>query len=278
MIKKGINMKKYPKIGLVLGSGGAKGFAHIGVLEALEKAGIKPDMVIGCSMGAIVGSCYAMGVSPKKMKEQVLSLSRSDIIDVKLPNRFGFVKGDRAEKVIRKFLGAQDAEPTFADCKIPFACACTDILKGEPVDLAEGELIPAVRASFSIPGVFVPIKIKDRYLWDGGLLRRVPNDLARRMGADIVVGVDCIGPTREVKEENLDSLLSTVVRIFFMMDYGTSRSEIQRADIPIDIGYADVDPIKMKNIEQSIVYAEKVVKKHIPEIKEKIKRWIEENN
>ena len=219
-----------------------------------------------------------MGVTPKSMKDYILGLSRSDIIDVKIPNRFGFVKGDRAEKVIRKFLDVQDKEPTFSDCKIPFACACTDLLTGEPVDLKSGPLIPAVRASFSIPGVFVPVKINERHLWDGGILRRVPTDLARKMGADIVIGVDCVGKTRKIGEEDLDSFSATITRIFFVMDYAAGKEEISRADVLVDIGLQEVDAIKMKNIDKSIVYAEKVMKKNIPLIKEKIKQWIENNN
>lgn len=263
------NMKK-PKVALVLGAGGAKGLAHIGVLRALEKHKIKFDLLVGCSMGAIVGACYALGVPLDELEKRAKQLSRSEVLDVKLPNKYGFVKGDKAERVIKKLLKTE-VPPTFKDCKVPFACACTDLYKGEPVWLTSGEILPAVRASFSIGGVFQPVEINDKHLVDGGVLARVPVDLARKMGADVVIAVDCVGKNYPLKENELSSYFDTVTRVFNLLDYGASIEEMKRADLLLQMYQPEVSAIKIKNIDKSIAYGEKIIEDNLAKIKAVIK-------
>ena len=262
-------MNRRPRIGLVLGAGASLGFAHIGALKVLEKEKIKIDLIAGCSMGAIIGGCYALGAKPSIMEEKALELSRSDIVDIKIPNRFGFVKGDRAEKVVRKFLGSEkDKELTFKDCKIPFGCVATDIYDAKLVNLTEGAIIPAIRASFSIGAIFWPVNIDGKNLLDGGILCRVPVNLAKKMGADIVIAIDCIGKTRPVEENSISRYFDTINRIFYMMDYEVSKKEISKADVLIDIRSID-----LKNVDKSIKYGEEAMKLAIPKIKEVIKNF-----
>lgn len=268
-----INLVK-PKVALVLGGGGFKGFAHIGVLKALKEIGFKPDIVAGCSMGAIIGACYALGLDVDQLEARAKELSMTEILDIKIPNGYGFIKGDKAEKVIKKFLSVGKEVPKFIDCKIPFGCVASDISEGKLVSLTRGDLLPAVRASFSINGVFWPVQIGKKKLTDGGIFCRVPVNLARAMGADIVFAVDCIGKT---VPEDIDKMkyLDTVTRIFNLMDYEISKDEINSADLLLSLSQPNVSAIKVKNADESINFGYQEAMK----IKDKIldlrskKRW-----
>lgn len=258
------------KIALALGSGGAKGFAHIGVLKAFEEAGIKFDIITGCSMGAIIGSCYALGVNSKRLEQRVMDLTMGDILDLKLPNTYGFIKGNKAEKLIRELLDARSSEPQFSDCKIKFGCVASDIAKAELVELVDGDLIPSVRASFSICGVFRPVEISGRNLLDGGVFSRVPVDLAKKMGADVVIAVDCIGETLPEMMDNY-KYLDTISRIFNIMDYQIGKPEMERADFLLSLSQPEVSAINIKNIPESINIGYTTTKEHLKEIKKAIK-------
>ena len=258
------------KLALALGSGGAKGFAHIGVLKAFEEAGIHFDIVTGSSMGAIVGSCYALGVTSDKLEERAIKLSSGDIFDIKLPNSYGFIKGDKAEKTIRAFLDAEDKPVMFSDCLVPFACVASDISKAELVKLTAGDIISAVRASFSICGVFRPVLINGRKLLDGGIFCRVPVDIARELGANYVVAVDCIGETKEEEVDNF-KYLDTISRIFNIMDYQISKPEIERSDFLISLYQPNVSAVRINNIKESIEIGYNETKKCIPKIKKLLK-------
>ena len=265
-----VNKKKKQKIALALGSGGAKGFAHIGVIKAFEEAGIKFDIITGCSMGAIIGSCYALGVTSEQMEKRALDLTMGEILDVKFPNSYGFIKGNKAEKHIREMLGAEDGQPQFSDCKIPFGCVSADIAHAEIVELTKGDIIPAVRASFSICGVFRPVEIDGKKLLDGGILCRVPVDLAKKLGADIVIAVDCIGATKHEDIANF-RYFDTVARIFNIMDYHVSMPEMKRANYLISLDQPNVSSIRIKNVAESIEIGYQTTKKSIIEIRELLK-------
>lgn len=176
------------KFGLALGSGSARGMAHIGVIQALEAYHIPIDMIAGTSIGAVVGSVYATGATIKQMKEAALAMKHRKsfaLFDPTIP-RSGLISGNRAEEILKK-LALKDK--TFDDLKIPFAAVATDIKTGAKVILNQGSVIRAVRASFSIPGIFTPVKYQDYYLVDGGLVDPVPADVVKKMGADVIIAV-----------------------------------------------------------------------------------------
>lgn len=273
MQKNNSSMKqKKLKVALALGSGGAKGFAHIGVLKAFEEAGIKFDIITGSSMGAIVGACYSLGVTSEELEKRAVELTTGEILDFKIPNTYGFIKGNKAEKAIRNLINFGDKEPKFADCKIPFACVAADIATGELISIKEGNLIPAVRASFSICGVFRPVDIDGRKLLDGGIFCRVPVYLAREMGADIVIAIDCIGKSKAVDMENY-KYTDTIGRIFNLMDYKISKPELESADVLISLEQPTVSAIRVKNIADGIAVGYKETKKNIAKIKRVIKNY-----
>lgn len=175
------------KIGLALGSGSARGWAHIGVIQCLQEAGIRIDIVCGTSIGALVGGSLA-GNFMDGLEKMVRSLTWPDIIgfmDLLFP-RSGFIEGDKITNHFRRNFSDADIE----ELAIPFAAVATDIVSGREIWLQDGSLMDAVRASISMPGIFTPCKYKDYWLVDGGLVNPVPVTLCRAMGADVVVAVN----------------------------------------------------------------------------------------
>ncbi len=183
----------FPVIGIALGGGGARGLAHIGVLKVLQRAGIFPRLVAGTSMGGIVGAMYARGLSAEQMEATVQRAirSRTDIlraIDLKI-TQTGFVRGARIYDFIADMIGP---EMTFARLHRPLAVVATDMNTGRAVVLDSGRVADAVRATISVPGVFLPVELGAMRLVDGGMLNNLPVDVVRRMGADVVIAVDVL--------------------------------------------------------------------------------------
>jgi len=180
--------KKGLKFGLALGSGSARGLAHVGVIQVLEAYNIPIDIITGTSIGSVVGSLYATGASIDQLEEAALSMKKSTtlfLIDPALPHS-GLISGKKIEEMLND-LALEDK--TFDDLKIPFAAVATDVESGAEVILTQGKVMDAVRASISIPGVFTPVKYQDYYLVDGGVVDPVPVDVAEKMGADIIIAV-----------------------------------------------------------------------------------------
>jgi NTE family protein len=176
-----------PIIGLVLGSGSARGWAHIGVIRELANLGIKPDVIIGTSVGALVGGAYASG-HLDEFEEWVSTIGRVDILkllDFRLTGG-GFLQGDRLMNAIKKRIG----NPDINELKLPFACVATSLINGKEHWLREGSLLDAVRASIALPGIFAPFALKGHFMVDGGLVNPVPISLARAMGAEFIIAVN----------------------------------------------------------------------------------------
>ncbi len=180
-------MTKARKIGLALGSGSARGWSHIGVIQGLREEGVPIDIVCGTSIGSVVGGALATGTLDH-LDEWVRELSWSDVIgfmDLMFP-RSGFIEGGKIINFFRKNV----ADPNIEDLSIPFAAVATDLMSGREVWLRKGSLMDAVRASISMPGMFTPFKHGRQWLVDGGLVNPVPVSLCRAMGADIVIAVN----------------------------------------------------------------------------------------
>lgn len=175
------------KVGLALGGGAARGWAHIGVIEALEDAGIAPDFVAGTSIGALVGSVYAAG-GLKQFKASVLELDRKKVLsmlDVVFP-KCGLLDGKKVTDFFKSFISGRD----FSELKVAFGAMATDLQTSEEVWLLSGNVSNAVRASIAVPGLFTPVMVSDRLLVDGGLVNPLPVNMVREMGADVVIAVD----------------------------------------------------------------------------------------
>ncbi|MCU0253593.1 MAG: patatin-like phospholipase family protein [Acidobacteria bacterium] len=218
-----------PKVGLVLSGGGARGAAHVGVLRVLRDLQIPIDYIAGTSMGSIVGGLYASGMSVEELEEvvdstdwfdvfndssrrqnlsfrrkqddaQVLSPIRIGLERGKAPFPLGLITGQKVGGMLRDFSITAAGIETFDDLPIPFAAVATDLATGEMVVLRRGSLSEAMRASMAVPGVFTPVEIDGRYLVDGGLVRNLPVDVVRAMGAEVVIAVDISTPLDSIAE------------------------------------------------------------------------------
>jgi len=178
------------KIGYALGGGLACGLFHIGVLNVLEENHIYPDIIVGTSMGAVIGALYASGLTISEIKHKVIELDWKrmfSLTDISLLFN-GLLQGNRVTSFLKSIL----RDSTFNQMKRKFACVATDVMTGEQVVLQEGSLIESIRASISLPAIFTPVKINGRHLIDGGLVNVVPVSVCRELGAEFVFGVNVI--------------------------------------------------------------------------------------
>ncbi|TFE03595.1 patatin-like phospholipase family protein [Jeotgalibacillus sp. R-1-5s-1] len=205
-----------PKIGLALGSGGSRGFAHLGVLKVLEREGIQVDYLAGSSMGSLVGALYSAGHDIDDLYRLAGTFRNKYFMDLTVP-RMGFIQGEKFKQFVRLFTHSKNIE----DLNIPLSIVATDIIKAERVIFTKGPIDTAVRASTSIPGIFVPEKSEGRLLVDGGVIDRVPSAVCRDMGADIVIGVDVsqvkknaeINTIYDVIMQSIDILQTEIVHL-----------------------------------------------------------------
>lgn len=217
------------KIGLALGGGAARGFAHIGVIKALESQGIVPDIVVGTSAGSLVGALYAAGNNGFALQKMALEMDEATISDWSIPlfsRHVGVLKGEALQQYVNRAVKNVPLEKM----KIPFAAVATDLQTGLPILFKRGNTGMAVRASSAVPGVFQPVKIGERSYVDGGLVSPVPVRFARQMGADFVIAVNISSqPEVQSAETTLDVLLQT----FAIMGQSINRFELKEADIVI---------------------------------------------
>ena len=219
--------KRAPRIGLALGGGAAKGFAHVGVIAVLEEAGLRPDYVVGTSAGSLVAALYASGKSSAELQKTAMSMEEAAITDWMLPlvGR-GVFRGDALGRFVNESVGGRLIE----DMRIPLGVVATDLGSGQAVLFQRGDTGTAVRASSAVPAVFVPVKINGRDYVDGGLVAPVPVRYARQMGAELVIAVDIsTAPEDSPTKDTLQILLQT----FSIMGKSINQHELREADIVV---------------------------------------------
>lgn len=214
-----------PVIALVLGSGGARGYAHIGAIQVLEEYGIRPDFIVGTSAGSIVGSVYASGKNAAELRDIALKMKAGDVRDIKLGMK-GFFDGKKVED----YINDQVADTSLEHLKIPMYVVATELREGRKVVFNYGNTGQAVRASVSIPSMFVPAQIGETEYVDGGLVSPVPVDTARELGADIVIAVDILAQPVYTETTNVWGLFNQNINI---MQNRLAREELKSADIVI---------------------------------------------
>ena len=252
------------KIGLALGSGGARGFCHIGVLQAFEEHNIPIHCIAGCSHGALVGGCYAAGVSVEKMKEVSAKSTVKAIMDLNISfKNNGFLKGAKAMNIVKKLIG----DKTIEECDIPFRATACNVNTGELVVFDSGKVIDAMRASMSIPILFHAVeKNKDTVYVDGGVLERIPIAATKSMGADIVIAVDALG-SPDIDFVRNRGFVKMFERIYRLMDWEGNKYKIKEADLVItpDQGDRSILDFNDKNTE-SIRYGYEAAIEAMPRI------------
>ncbi len=251
--------QKSQKVILVLGSGGSRGLAHVGVIEELEKLGIVPDAIVGCSSGAIVGALYAQHRDIAKVKEMLIDLKQDDLVDFSLFQKYAFSTRNKLEKFLQENLIPKD----FSALQIPFVAVVTDLRKGEPVYLQEGELHPAVLASAALPGLFPPYHMGEFVYVDGGLCDPLPVQFARTWRDGIVIASNINPSLDEFDEENL---LQIVRKSFEVTYQRLSYVSQQEADILLEMNFTATD--SLSDSVNSEIYEEgrRAVMDHAEEI------------
>ncbi|MBN8494241.1 MAG: patatin-like phospholipase family protein [Burkholderiales bacterium] len=214
---------KPPVIGLALGGGAARGFAHIGVIQVLEEAGIRPDLVIGTSAGSLVAALYASGKSGKDLAVLAQSMDEGAITDWSFPGR-GLIRGEALARYVRQHTDGRRIE----QMKMPLGIVATDLDNGQGIVFRIGDTGVAVRASSAVPAVFQPVRIGSREYVDGGLVAPVPVRYARQMGAQFVIAVDISEPPDGAATGDLMRML---LQTFSIMGRSINQFELAEADI-----------------------------------------------
>jgi len=252
------------KIALVLGGGAARGFAHIGVIKALEAQGIVPSMVVGTSAGSVVGALYASGMSGFDLQKQALQMEEDMVADWTLPNR-GVFKGE----ALQNFINQKVKNQPIQKMPKPLGVVATDLQSGEMMLFRSGNTGMAVRASSAVPGVFQPVEISGRDYVDGGLTSPVPAQSARSMGADFVIAVDISNVSRQSK---LTGTLDVLLQTFAIMGHAISRHELEDADVVIRPKTAEVNSTDFEGRHLAILEGEKAAAAIMPELKARLAR------
>lgn len=252
------------KIGLVLGGGAARGFAHIGVIKALEAQGIVPDVIVGTSAGAVVGSLYASGLSGFDLQKTALEIEENQVSDWSLPDR-GVLKGEALQNFVNKAVGNRLLEKLPRD----FAVVATDLKSGDPVLFRTGNTGMAVRASAAVPGVFQPVAIAGHEYVDGGLVSPIPVRFARKLGANFVIAVDISSrPKDAATRSTLDVLLQT----FSIMGQTIGHFETAEADVVIRPVTTDLPATDFAGRHRAVLEGEKAAATVMAELKDKLER------
>ncbi len=256
-----------PKIGLALGSGGARGFAHLGAIKILKEAGIPIDLIAGSSMGALVACFYGVGIDLDRLYQLSGAFKRKFYLDFTVP-KMGFISGTRLKEFIKVFTHGKNIE----DLSLPVAVVATDLLTGEKIVFKKGPISNAVRASISIPGIFVPEKYEGRLLVDGGVVDRVPVSVAKEMGADIVIAVDV---SRVKRNAEITSIYDVIMQSIDIMQTEIVNIREIESDVMIRPSVEDFSSRAFTNIDEIIAIGEAETKKYIDDINRLIRSWKE---
>jgi NTE family protein len=250
------------KIALALGGGAARGFAHIGVIKALEAQGIVPDIVVGTSAGSVVGALYAAGYSGFELQKLALQMDEGKVSDWSMPDR-GIFKGEALQDFVNQAVQQRPLEKL----NKTFGAVATDLHNGEAVVFRTGNTGMAVRASSSVPGVFQPVIINGHEYVDGGLVSPVPVRIARSLGADFVIAVDI-----SARPENAKTLSTAAVLLqtFTIMAQVISRYELSEADAVIKLPTAGLSATDFNDRHLAVLEGEKGAAAALPEIKAKL--------
>ena len=258
-----------PKVALVLGGGAARGFAHVGVIRVLEREQVPIDLIVGTSVGSLIGAIYAYDVNSFELEWSAFTLERDDVFDYDLRtvlSGMGAAKGEKLEEFVRAKVPIVNIE----DLKIPFTAVATDLNKGTRVVLDRGPVARAVRASCALPGVFPPVQHQGNLLVDGGVLDNLPVSVARERGADVVIAVD-IGV--DIENREISNLMEVIVQSINIMAAESVRLRKREADILISPSVGSVGMMDFGQKKVCMQAGIEATQRAMPDIRNRIEAW-----
>lgn len=255
-----------PRLGLVLGGGAARGFAHVGVIQVLEERGIRPDLVVGASAGSLVATLYASGLGARELERLALDMDEALLADWSLPilGR-GMLRGEALARYVRQTVNGRLLE----DMALPVGVLATDLGSGEGVLFRRGDAGEAVRASSAVPGVFTPVRINGRSYVDGGLVAPVPVRHARQMGAEVVVAVDI---SSDPEGNSADGLLRLLLQTTAIMGKSINRHEMAAAEVPVRPRLSGVGSADFASRQRSIEAGRAAMEAALPRLQAEMAR------
>ncbi len=251
-----------PKIVLALGGGGARGFAHIGVLQVLAEAGIVIDGIVGTSMGALIGATYAVGTDLYYLAQLVEYLGWEDLIDLRLP-RLGLIDGVKVQTVIDLLTKGKK----FEELPIGYWAVATDLMRGEEVIFKNGPLAPAIRASISIPGVFNPVELCGKILVDGAVVAGVPVRVAQQMQGDIIVAVN-VG--FDHTQHQVNTLFDVMSKVMDIMGNRLDQNQMGLADLVIVPNLGNIGTLNFQRAKECVQLGREAALKILPRLETQI--------
>lgn len=255
-------MRRPPRIGLALGGGAARGFAHIGAIQVLEEAGVQADLVVGTSAGSLIAALYASGKGGQELAATALTLDEGAITDWTFPGR-GLIRGEALARFVRLQTGGRPIE----DMTRPLGIVAADLDSGAPVLFRRGDTGTAVRASSAVPAVFQPVRIGEREYVDGGLVSPVPVRFAREMGADFVIAIDISTPPEGAPTGDA---LRMLLQTFSIMSRSISRFELKEADLVLRPALAGVSSADFTSRLRAIRAGREAAAQALPQLKTRL--------
>ncbi len=258
-----------PIIGLALGGGAARGFAHIGVIKILEANGIKPDIIVGTSAGSVIGAVYATGISANELQRLAINLDEATITDWMNPfssKLGGMIKGDALQSTVNQLVKNNRIE----QMKIRLAIVATDLQTGNPILFQRGDTGQAARASSSVPGIFMPTLISGKEYVDGGLSSPVPIKYTKNLGADIVIAVNI---SSDPSSQNFSGILGTLLQTTRIMGRAITNLELPMADVMVVPQLSQMKGTDFKSRNSAILAGEIAMQEQIAQLKNIIEEF-----
>jgi NTE family protein len=259
-----------PRVALVLGGGAARGFAHVGVVRALEQERVPVDLIVGTSVGSLIGALYAAEVNSFELEWTAFQLEKDDLLDYGVVTAvlgMGLARGDRLEQ----FVNSRVKSASIENLAIPFAAVATDLNWGTEVVIDRGPVARAVRASSAVPGIFQPVQHMGKLLVDGGVVNNVPVSVARARGADVVIAVDVGEDVGNTRITNLVDVMLQATNIMFARNVEHARRD---ADVLIAPRVGDVAMLDFSQKKRCMVAGIEAGRAAAPAIRAAIERWV----
>lgn len=252
---RGLAPGQRPRVAVVLSGGGARGLSHIGVLKVLEREKVPVDLVVGTSVGALVGALYAAGIPLTDIERMSREVGWDTLTDVSTSGLVRLLVSETllSSKKTEEYLIRQLGEKTFDQLKIPFACTAVDIRTGELLILREGSVALAARASATMPGVFEPVSFRHRLLVDGGVVNNVPTDVARLLGADVII---CSYAPADFSRRSVSNVLMTLNQALYIQGQVLNETRLAAADLVIRPQVRDVATFELWKSAQCVAAGE----------------------